>query len=155
MSTIREADVQITAERQQLSIVEGKIKTGLASVSKRAETTLALRSLQLAFMWLGKAKGAIGIVNPYPNSKDPSNKLIEPDVDRAEAVAIKFDDEVLFCKAIRQEIGVLSKAIQNDSQILVENKNYQLCIQNAYTNIENASMWLSVVLGNIRTEGES
>lgn len=46
----------------------------------------AIKSLQLAVMWLGMDLKAIndesgGAENPYPNSKDPSNTKIDPTAD--------------------------------------------------------------------------
>lgn len=47
----------------------------------------AVKSLQLAVMWLGMDLKAINdenpgaVENPYPNSKDPSNTKIDPTAD--------------------------------------------------------------------------
>lgn len=54
---------------------------------RSAERTLALRKLQEAVMWLGMDLKAINeespgsIENPYPNSKDPSNTIIDATAD--------------------------------------------------------------------------
>jgi hypothetical protein len=43
-----------------------------------AERTLSLRRLQEAVMWLGMDLKERGAANPYPNSKDPSNAVVDP-----------------------------------------------------------------------------
>ena len=41
----------------------------------------ALHRLTEAIMWHGMTLKAIGTPNPYPNSKDPSNQIVEPTAD--------------------------------------------------------------------------
>lgn len=48
-----------------------------------AEETLAYRALQQAKHWLGESLAILGNANPYPNSKDPSNTIVDPTADRA------------------------------------------------------------------------
>lgn len=54
---------------------------------KSRERSLTITKLQEAVMWLGMDLKAINeetpgaCENPYPNSKDPSNTLIEPTAD--------------------------------------------------------------------------
>ncbi len=45
------------------------------------ETSLSITKLQEGVMWLGMRLKEIGTPNPYPNSKDPSNTIIEPTAD--------------------------------------------------------------------------
>ena len=45
------------------------------------ERSLAITKLQEAVMWLGMDLKRLGTPNPYPNSKDPSNTIVEPTAD--------------------------------------------------------------------------
>lgn len=46
-----------------------------------AQHTLSIRDLESCIMRQGMALKYIGNPNPYPNSKDPSNTLVEPTAD--------------------------------------------------------------------------
>ena len=46
-----------------------------------AQHTLSIRDLESAIMRQGMALKYIGTPNPYPNSKDPSNTVVEPTAD--------------------------------------------------------------------------
>lgn len=55
----------------------------LKADKSNAEETLAFRSLQEAKHWLGESLAILGAANPYPNSKDPSNSVVDPTADVA------------------------------------------------------------------------
>jgi hypothetical protein len=42
------------------------------------ETSTAITKLQEARMWLGEELRRLADTNPYPNSKDPTNLIIDP-----------------------------------------------------------------------------
>lgn len=46
-----------------------------------AQHTLSIRDLESCIMRQGMALKYIGTPNPYPNSKDPSNTVVEPTSD--------------------------------------------------------------------------
>jgi hypothetical protein len=46
-----------------------------------AQHTLSIRDLESCIMRQGMALKYIGAPNPYPNSKDPSNTIVEPTAD--------------------------------------------------------------------------
>lgn len=46
-----------------------------------AQHTLSIRDLESCIMRQGMTLKYIGTPNPYPNSKDPSNSLVEPTAD--------------------------------------------------------------------------
>jgi hypothetical protein len=46
-----------------------------------AQHTLSIRDLESCIMRQGMALKYIGTPNPYPNSKDPSNTVVEPTAD--------------------------------------------------------------------------
>jgi hypothetical protein len=163
MSQILEAQVQLTDERKKLSELTILLKLGLGTISRRAETTLGLRGVEMAFMWLGKAKGALGATNPYPESANPQSPVIEPAQDTVSELSEEVKSvisgpkkakelEVVFIKQARKMLEELCKAIQNDLQIMTENRIYQLCIQNAWGHAQEGKMRLGQVLGLIRDE---
>ena len=41
------------------------------------EVSLAITKLQEAIMWLGMNLKALGEINPYPNSKNPENTIVD------------------------------------------------------------------------------
>lgn len=45
------------------------------------ERSLSITKLQEGVMWLGMDLKRLNQPNPYPNSKDPSNDIIEPTAD--------------------------------------------------------------------------
>lgn len=49
------------------------------------EETLAWRALQQAKHWLGEALAELGNSNPYPNSMNPSNAIVDPTADTAKS----------------------------------------------------------------------
>lgn len=162
MSQIIEAQIQLTDERKRLSELQLLLKLGVESgISRRAETTLALRGTEMAFMWLGKAKGALGITNPYPESTNVANKIIEPAQDVVTELSAEVkeiisgpkkakDLEIIFVKLGRKLLEELCRAINNDLSIMADNLKYQRCVVNAWSHAEEAKMRLGQVLGLIR-----
>ena len=51
------------------------------SPRKSRERSIATTKLQEAIMWLGMDLKDLGTPNPYPNSRDTSNTIIEPTAD--------------------------------------------------------------------------
>lgn len=66
--------------RRELDAVLQKIKAGEARRKSR-ERSLAITKLQEAIMWLGMDLKAQNEENPYPNSYNPENKIIDPTAD--------------------------------------------------------------------------
>lgn len=70
--------------RVQLDAVLQRVKD---SPRKSRERSLTITKLQEAIMWLGmdlkalKDEGLSDAPNPYPNSYDPTNKVVEPTAD--------------------------------------------------------------------------
>jgi hypothetical protein len=153
----QEALVQLSEERKVLSTIFQLIKGGIDSnLSKRAETTLAFRGAQIAFMWLGKAKGVLGGTNPYPESSNPDNKVIEPTDDFLSIPPFEesmiAEDEVVFLKHIRKQLEKSVRDIHNDLLIFPDNRDYQLCIERAWVGANEAKMWLGWALAEVRNE---
>lgn len=126
---------------------------GKMALSARAVTMLAFRNVELASMWLGKTKGIIGCENPYPASTDPSSPTIEKAVDVYEGEIKTFDDETVFVKTIRKELGDQEFTIRHSGlKANPGNEAYRIGISQAYVLIQNAKMYLGLVLGEIRDE---
>lgn len=52
-----------------------------ASSRKSRERSLVVTKLQEAIMWLGMDLKDLGSANPYPNSYNPSNTIVDPTAD--------------------------------------------------------------------------
>lgn len=64
--------------RVELDTVLQKLKT---DTRKSRERALAVTKLQEAIMWLGMDLKDLGAQNPYPNSYNPSNAIVDPTAD--------------------------------------------------------------------------
>lgn len=51
------------------------------ALPKSRPTSLSITNAEQSVMWLGMNLKRINEVNPYPNSKNPDNVLIEPTAD--------------------------------------------------------------------------
>lgn len=65
--------VEIDAALQHLKEAEERRKS--------RERSLAVTKLQEAVMWLGMDLKDLGAQNPYPNSYNPANAVVEPTAD--------------------------------------------------------------------------
>ena len=61
--------------------LDGKLQDIKNSERKSRERSLTITKLQEAIMWLGMDLKDLGNPDPYPNSKDPSNTIVEPTAD--------------------------------------------------------------------------
>lgn len=114
----------------------------------------ASKSVNLAFMWLGKAKGFLGEAHPYKESYNPENKVIEEAVDVVPPPDKYYAGPVEMLKSLRSDLKALDRGMssnlgfaQGDSSELYES------VQNAFTHFHEACMWLGVALGNIKDMG--
>jgi hypothetical protein len=149
----KEAIEQLTQERITLNSIEEKIKMMIdKKISSRPETTLSYRAVQLATMWLGKAKGQLGSQHPYPDSYNPASKVIEDRADVAELIKSLHGDELTLVKTIRAELKEMEADIANDAQIFTDKPAYQHCIANAWTKCCEGTMWLGMVLNQMKKE---
>lgn len=98
MSTSNDAHIILDKElRRDIDAIIQRLKNPPATESepcekipdgfrRSRERSIAITKLQEAVMWLGMDLKSIneetgGAENPYPNSKDPSNTIIEPTAD--------------------------------------------------------------------------
>jgi len=70
--------VQTKEFRVELDAVLQKIKD---SSRKSRERSLVVTKLQEAIMWLGMDLKDLGAANPYPNSYNPQNNIVDPTAD--------------------------------------------------------------------------
>lgn len=73
-------DQEIIADKTLRRDLDVHLQTLKALPSSR-ERALARTKLEEAIMWLGMDLKRLDTPNPYPNSKDPSNTVIEPTAD--------------------------------------------------------------------------
>lgn len=163
---------RFTSQRLQLSEIRAALKNQIKKCMNLAglpqgkryifdsnpivmEVFEAHKSLNLAFMWLGKAKGFLGETHPYKESYNPGNKVIEKAVDVSDENGVQhYETPIHMLKALRADLKNLDRAIssnlgfaQGDSSELYE------AVQNAFTHFHESCMWLGVALGNIKDMG--
>ena len=71
--------IQLKDQRVRIDALVQELKKTKSS----AEETLSYRFLQQAKHYLGEALSEIGAQNPYPNSMNPSNTIVDPTADVA------------------------------------------------------------------------
>ena len=71
---------EIVANKQLRKDIDGIIQRVREFPGTR-ERALSVTKLQEAVMWLGMDLKRLGTENPYPNSKDPSNAVVDPTAD--------------------------------------------------------------------------
>lgn len=64
--------------RKELDAVLQEIK---GSTRNSRERSLTITKIQEAVMWLGMDLKDLGAANPYPNSYNPDNTIVEPTAD--------------------------------------------------------------------------
>ncbi len=74
-----ERDIVETKEfRVALDVVLSRLKD---APRKSRERSIAVTKLQEAIMWLGMDLKDMGNANPYPNSYNPANTIVDPTAD--------------------------------------------------------------------------
>lgn len=83
----------LEADRQNNVIIDKQLRKEIDAIIQRLkpsntnplrnshERRIAIVKLQEAVMWLGMDLKALGEQNPYPNSKDPSNVIVDKTAD--------------------------------------------------------------------------
>lgn len=78
---------EIIADKQLRKEIDEKIQV-LSSLPKSRERALAITKLEEGVMWLGMDLKRLGEHNPYPNSKNPNNTIVDPTAD-----GLKFSNQ--------------------------------------------------------------
>ena len=77
-SAFNESNIKESKQlRVELDVVLQKIKTAPGS----RERSIAITKLQESIMWLGMDLKERAAPNPYPNSYNPANAIVEPTAD--------------------------------------------------------------------------
>lgn len=80
MTSSSVAGEQIVAVKKSRVMLDRAIKE-LRSLTPSREVSLSITKAQECKMWLGQELNRLGSENPYPNSIDPSNTIIDPETD--------------------------------------------------------------------------
>ncbi len=126
-------------------------------IDKSRENSLAITSLELSKMWLGKVLKELGTANPYPESKNPENQKIEPTADIM-TEAYGFPDgfsHIQKVKWLRGEIEITENELNKIREQRDSSNNLFTYWSDYYfkTSIEKcieSGMWLGMELGRIR-----
>jgi hypothetical protein len=84
LNAIMNPEVFIANEVVKVKALRVQIDACIQAVrelSGSAERTLSMRKLQEAVMWLGMDLKRLGETNPYPNSRDTTNAIVDPTAD--------------------------------------------------------------------------
>lgn len=73
-------DLEIISNKEIRRDIDVQIQK-VKSLPPSRERSLTTTKLQEAVMWLGMDLKRLNDMNPYPNSKDPSNTKIDPTAD--------------------------------------------------------------------------
>jgi hypothetical protein len=76
--TWKEANIK---ESKQLRVEMDAVLQKLKAAPGSRERALSITKLQEAIMWLGMDLKERGAANPYPNSYNPANAVVEPTAD--------------------------------------------------------------------------
>jgi hypothetical protein len=83
MGRVLTTEKKIIELKEQRVAIDALVKI-LGEAKSNAEETLAWRALQQAKHWLGESLAIHGSQNPYPNSMDVTNIVVDPTADVAQ-----------------------------------------------------------------------
>jgi hypothetical protein len=125
-----------------------------------AEITLAKRELQRSKMWLGQFLGSLGTPDPYPESSDPTSKVIEDQAEHSQITFLSIAeyssclDQISKVKFFREyiqgtvttfrkdifESGEIGKFVKDDSKFFANE---------SWLRLMESKMWLGIELNRI------
>lgn len=119
------------------------------------EFSLAITALQESKMWLGKVLQEFGEANPYPESKNPESKRIEPTAEHGtEDLHVYWDKQgygvVGTIKDLRKRIEALLPQIWEVRTFQGNGQKQILYADQSYLRACASMMWLGMALGVIR-----
>jgi hypothetical protein len=140
---------QLSQARQALSLMTKAVEK---ASDRGPGSTLAGVAIKLAFMWLGRAKGALGIPNAYPQSFNAESRTIDPETDQSidELEIPEKADNIGKVKFLRGELNKCEKMIYGLVRLMKDHESYQLAVQSAQRSCAEATMWLGENLAEIR-----
>lgn len=128
-----------------------------ATLKPSREIALAKTHFEEAKMSLGKVLGYLGAANPYPESKNPENKVIEKTAD-TEDRNLYFQDpnnHIGNVKLVRKDADDIAKEIEVILDQEAPNGLHQripLFFIDAFMQTHKGMMWLGMELGRIKSE---
>lgn len=130
----------------------------IANLVPSGEVALARTSCETSKMWLGKVLQGLGVVNPYPDSKDPSNEKIEPTADvfvldsASEYIEYSHIQKVKYIRKQLESIDgdIFDSWLNNDDNIA--SIKILISLEYAFKHCVESGMWLGAELGRINSE---
>lgn len=128
-------------------------------LEKSREVALSITSLELSKCWLGKVLQEMDIANPYPESRTPENKIIEPTADTYTKNLAELNapyenwesyDLIQKIKVLRQSLKGKEEELKNIEPSNLPTKLAQEFLFQSYLECIKAQMWLGMSLGAIR-----
>lgn len=80
MNTSEQIEQQIIATKTLRKGLDEQLQE-LKKLKPSREVSLAITNLQQSIMWLGMHLKELGSANPYPNSYNPNNAIVDPTAD--------------------------------------------------------------------------
>jgi hypothetical protein len=127
---------------------------------KSREIALCHTNLQRGKMWLGKSLASAGTENPYVNSSNPENKIIEPQAEHTEQnfggeiSALEHVPQVKLMRSkIQEQIDLFEEFIDSGMGMngIYANRYLAYIMQSFYA-LEEAKMWLGWHLDEVRKQ---
>lgn len=113
------------------------------------EISAAITSLESGRMFLGKCLAQLNEENPYPQSKTPSNEIIEDPTDKHINQYVDFGDytHIQFVKWLRLSIEEVEEDLDRARRF--KDRKFKRYMNFAEMEICKGSMWLGAELGRI------
>lgn len=153
----------ITPEIKAIRIMIDTILNSFHLVNQSAEITLAKRSLQLGYAWLGESLKDLGNASPYTGSMDASSKTIEDRADQSPASLYndRWNDTEKYpatqTARVKDLRFLLQDVIGKVREFMIDNKDAGFgpigllqALSQANVHLVNSKIWLGWELGRIR-----
>ncbi len=140
---IKELRVKISTLENSCTISE---LSGDSKIVAAAEITLAWRQLQRSKMWLGKVLQSLNVATPYPESENPNSPKIEKQAEKSiDKIVWEHDDSTSRTKQLRKAI----QDVVDEMTSTGYGTTVHLYYQESFLALEEAKMWLGMVLNQI------
>lgn len=143
--------VEVKELRVQMDATLKAVRSLIGSRS----VSLAVTSLEVSRMWLGKALKGLGEPYPYPESMNPESSEIKPAVDTSDETNIVPEEhrmgQVASVKFLRQRVTGHTKQVEEligKLAPVIALTGFESVF--AYQHVVEANMWLGVRLGELR-----
>ncbi len=136
--------------RSEIDTMINTLKKGLLT---SREVALAYTNCQEAKMWLGLVLKQLGTNNPYPESTNPENKIIEPQADHSDLTYFNQPewDQTQKVKECRSILDRFLSQYQPIEMALTGGYEY---LNHSKKALEKTKLWLGMELDRIRNAEE-